>query len=354
MDDDIIEYVPPHLRGVRLSLQKPLVPSSPSAHAPTASSSRAPPPSNINNRYQPTANKQYENRRHQGEGARAPSSASTELLLPSESTAPASKSSEHQWKKRGPSSTASTAAPSIAPLPEPSYRALSTYSEATTDYAESEHSWENGHRQTTPKPNPWRSGNPLTTAKLTGASLATPPASKVNQRAPSLTSTDLLPPIEKKWGEGVKTGSLAGSMGLASPGSAQSKLRAPSREEDNKAHIERVREAIIKAEAERGQPKKKGPADPKTIKPFPCIFDDCDEEFDNKVDLKKHMDEIHERCEMCKEDFRNHDELLMHKLASPRHIACPHCAEDFNTSRGRDRHVRQVGACPTGMKHANG
>ena len=337
MDDDIIEYVPPHLRGVKLMLPKPLVPSAPAT---------------ANNRYQPPANKQQENRRHQQ--TRAPSNASTEQLLPSAYPAPTFKSSEPQWKKKGPLSTASTAAPSVAPLLEPSYRALSTYSEATTEYAESEHPWENGNRQTTQKPNPWRSGNPSTTAKPTGASPSTPPASKVNQRAPSLASTDLLPPIEKKLREGVKAGSLAGSVVFPSPGSTQSKLRASSREEDNKAHIERVREAIIKAEAERGQPKKKGPAGPKTIKPFPCIFDDCDEEYDNKVDLKKHMDEIHERCEMCKEDFRNHDELLMHKLASPRHIACPHCAEDFNTSRGRDRHVRQVGARPTSMSHANG
>ncbi|MCJ1353698.1 MAG: hypothetical protein MMC33_003685 [Icmadophila ericetorum] len=366
--DDVIEYLPPHLRGVKLFLPTPLVPASINARAsvPPHPALRAPVPRRIPDvtRSQ-LLNKDKENIRRPH---RALATASNDLLPPSEYKLSTRQSTEYSWrkddKKDDIASAVSSAAPSIAPLPEVRYnRALSTaYSESTTNHSVSENLWQKGNHQKTPKAAPSTSkvaaplskvAAPLSKAAAPSSKAAAPPpktaatapSARLPQRALSVTSTDLLPPTEHNWAKGGKPGPTIASVVEEKPapsGSLPSKEVTPSRDLDYQAHIERVREEIRKAEASRGQKKPKGPSEKKIIKAHACIFfDDCEQQYDSSVDLKKHMHEIHEYCQICKIDFKNHDDLLMHKLKTPRHIACPYCAEDFNTSRGRDRHVRQ-------------
>lgn len=58
--------------------------------------------------------------------------------------------------------------------------------------------------------------------------------------------------------------------------------------------------------------------------------------------MRHHKVTRHDYCLKCDLDFRDDAALLVHKVGSEKHIACPLCSEDFKSTDGRDRHVRQV------------
>ena len=74
-------------------------------------------------------------------------------------------------------------------------------------------------------------------------------------------------------------------------------------------------------------------------KPFPCTYKNCNLGFNNLKALQRHKVENHEYCKMCDLDCDDFQDLLDHKILSPKHITCHICGEDFRSSGGRDGHI---------------
>ncbi len=74
----------------------------------------------------------------------------------------------------------------------------------------------------------------------------------------------------------------------------------------------------------------------------PCSYAECSMGFGKLFELKEHKEEEHDWCRKCDVDCEDWDDLVQHKISSPRHIACQFCGEDFKSEAGKDRHERQV------------
>ena len=77
----------------------------------------------------------------------------------------------------------------------------------------------------------------------------------------------------------------------------------------------------------------------KFYKPFPCTYKNCNLGFDSFKALQSHKVENHEYCKMCDHDCDDFQDLLDHKMLSPKHITCHVCGEDFRSGGGRDGHI---------------
>ncbi|PGG96087.1 hypothetical protein AJ80_09875 [Polytolypa hystricis UAMH7299] len=76
---------------------------------------------------------------------------------------------------------------------------------------------------------------------------------------------------------------------------------------------------------------------------FPCTFAGCLRVFDSLKALKGHKKTTpeHEYCFRCDLDFADEDQILIHKIESNKHIACPLCGAEFKSEGGRNGHIRQ-------------
>ena len=96
-----------------------------------------------------------------------------------------------------------------------------------------------------------------------------------------------------------------------------------------------------------GKEPSKADLEAKYSKKFPCNHEYCMASYRTAIDLQDHKEEFHEFCKKCDLDFENGDLYHLHKLeAWKKHITCPLCSEDFKSSGGRDRHIKQVSLGP--------
>ena len=79
-------------------------------------------------------------------------------------------------------------------------------------------------------------------------------------------------------------------------------------------------------------------------KQFPCSYENCLAGFDKLKVLQRHKLENHDYCRICDLDCDDFQDLLDHKILSPKHITCHICSEDFRSSGGRDGHVKRFHA----------
>ena len=77
----------------------------------------------------------------------------------------------------------------------------------------------------------------------------------------------------------------------------------------------------------------------KFYKPFPCTYKNCNLGFITLKTLQRHKVQDHEYCKICDLDCDDFQDLLDHKILSPKHITCHICGEDFRSSGGRDGHI---------------
>ena len=77
----------------------------------------------------------------------------------------------------------------------------------------------------------------------------------------------------------------------------------------------------------------------KFYKQFPCSYTNCNVGFNSLKGLQRHKLENHDYCKMCDLDCDDFQDLLDHKILSPKHITCHVCGEDFGSSGGRDGHI---------------
>ncbi|SLM38354.1 Zinc finger, C2H2-like [Lasallia pustulata] len=84
--------------------------------------------------------------------------------------------------------------------------------------------------------------------------------------------------------------------------------------------------------------------------PFSCTYEGCLGRFQTKGQLKHHKITRHDYCITCDLDFKDDAAFLVHKVGSEKHITCPVCSEDFRSTDGRDRHVRQAHAADQNLR----
>ncbi|KAL1619798.1 hypothetical protein SLS54_006394 [Diplodia seriata] len=78
---------------------------------------------------------------------------------------------------------------------------------------------------------------------------------------------------------------------------------------------------------------------------FRCPKPDCGATFESDKACRKHCvaEDDHDYCKKCDYLAKDWDDLTHHKATSPIvHLCCKFCGQDFKSSSGRDRHIKQL------------
>lgn len=85
--------------------------------------------------------------------------------------------------------------------------------------------------------------------------------------------------------------------------------------------------------------------------PYPCTYTECSRGFQSSKQLVHHKKQEHDYCARCKMDFADDVDLIQHRIDSTinqdgKHTACSTCGDDFESTAGRDAHMKIVGTEP--------